>query len=127
MLTIKDVKARYYKGSLIPLQQTLDIKEGEVVTISIEVEEPEDRAARIERDREATKRSAGGWKGQYDDHEELIRMLYQARLDGSRKNTDFYHNWANSINTHDKTGEGQADKVPESQELEGTPRPTTEV
>ena len=83
MPTIKDVKARYFRGNLVPLQ-TLDIKEGEVVTISIEVKEPEDRAVRIERARKALREAAGGWKGQHDDHNELIREIYQARLDGSR-------------------------------------------
>ena len=36
-MLIKGVRARYSKGSLVPLQG-LDIKEGDVVTISIEVE-----------------------------------------------------------------------------------------
>ena len=83
-MLIKGVRARYSKGSLVPLQG-LNIKEGDVVTISIEVEEPEDRAARIERGREAMRRAAGGWKGQHDDHNELIREIYQARVDGSRQ------------------------------------------
>ena len=82
MPTIKDVKARYFRGNLVPLQ-TLDIKEGEVVTITIEVESQEDRATRIERGRKAMREAFGGWKGQHDDHNELIREIYQARLDGS--------------------------------------------
>ncbi len=123
MPTIKDVKARYYRGSLIPLQQTLDIKEGEVVTISIEVEEPEDRAARIERDREAMKGEAGGWTGQYDDHEELIRMLYQARRRGYEESYD----GPIVTSVGGKVEEGKVDKEPENQELEGDTRPPTEV
>ena len=84
MPTIKDVRARYFRGKLVPLQ-TLDIKDGEVVTISIEVDSQEDRAARIERARKALREAAGSWKGQHDDHNELIREIYQARLDGSRQ------------------------------------------
>ena len=84
MPIIKDVRARFHRGNLVPLQP-LEIKEGEVVIIRVEVETPEERAARVKRARETLKRTAGGWKGQHDDHNELIREIYQARLDGSRQ------------------------------------------
>ncbi len=84
MPIIKDVRAQYHRGKLVPLQP-LDIKEGEVVTIRVEVETPEEHAERVKRGREAMKRAAGGWKGQHDDPDELIREIYQARLDGSRQ------------------------------------------
>ena len=79
-MLIKGVRARYSKGSLVPLQG-LNIKEGDVVTISIEIEEAEDRAARIERGREAMRRAAGGWKGLVDT-DKLLKDIYEARAAG---------------------------------------------
>lgn len=40
---------------------------------------------------EALKRfyaAAGSWKGHHDDPDELIRMLYEARITGSRESPD---------------------------------------
>ena len=76
---IDDVKARYSKGVIIPLEP-LDIEEGASLCVSIEVESP---SARAQRGLKALRASAGGWKGTHDP-DELIRDIYQARLAGSR-------------------------------------------
>ena len=73
MPIIKDVRAQYHRGKLVPLQP-LDIKEGEVVT-------PEERAERVKRARETLKRTAGGWKGLVDT-DKLLKDIYEARSAG---------------------------------------------
>ncbi len=80
MPIIKDVRARFYRGKLVPLQP-LEIKEGEVVTIRVEVETPEERAERVKRARETLKRTAGGWKGLVDT-DKLLKDIYEARAAG---------------------------------------------
>ena len=52
--------------------------------MSVSIEE----APEPKRSREAILRSAGGWKGHHDDPEELIRMLYESRITGSREPPD---------------------------------------
>ena len=76
---IDDVKARYSKGAIVPLEP-LDIEEGASLCITIEVES---RSARARRGLKALRASAGGWKGTHDP-DELIRDIYLARLAGSR-------------------------------------------
>ena len=73
------VKARYRKGAIMPLEP-LDIEEGASLCISVEVES---KASRAERGLKALKAAAGGWKGSHNP-DELIRNIYEARLEGSR-------------------------------------------
>ena len=73
---IAKVKARYADGVLTPLEP-LDIDEGAEVTVSVE-----GPSARLE-SRTGILAAAGGWAGQ-GDWEEFIRMIYEARLTGSR-------------------------------------------
>ena len=68
------VRAVYKNGSLTPLGH-VDIEEGDVVSLTIEVEEKLSKEARIER----SKSAAGAWRGKHDS-EELKRKLRSPRL-----------------------------------------------
>ena len=72
------VKARYTNGKLTPLEP-IDLKEGEEVTVSID-DKPE---LSVEERIESLMAAAGGWEGLHDP-DEFKRMIYQARIDGSR-------------------------------------------
>ncbi len=74
---IVNVRARFSDGVLTPMEP-LDLAEGEEVTVSIEDAPPPDRTIR------ALRATAGAWKGSHDP-EELKRMLYEARVTGSRE------------------------------------------
>lgn len=74
----RKIRARYSNGTLTPLEP-VDLKEGEEVTLSIEDKPQLSKEERIER----FKAAAGGWKGLHDP-DEFKRMIYQARIDGSR-------------------------------------------
>ena len=63
----------------MPLEP-LDIEEGASLRVSVEVESP---ASRAERGLRALRAAAGGWKGTHNP-DELIRNIYEARLEGSR-------------------------------------------
>ena len=76
----KHFRARYSKGVLEPLE-AIDLEEGAEVSVSIE-ETPS-----RERKLEAFRRSAGSWKGN-SDPDELIRMIYESRITGSREPPD---------------------------------------
>lgn len=71
------IKARFSNGALVPLEP-LDLEEGDEVTVSIEHPLKRDRVAK------AFNASKGGWVGLHDP-EELKRMIYDARLTGSRQ------------------------------------------
>ena len=73
------VKARYSNGKLTPLEP-IDLVEGEEVMVSIDDRRELSDEERLER----FKAAAGGWKGLHDP-EEFKRMIYQARIDGSRQ------------------------------------------
>ena len=73
------VRARYRKGAIMPLEP-LNIEEGACLRVSVEVES---QASRAERGLKALRAAAGGWKGTHDP-DELIRNIYEARLEGSR-------------------------------------------
>ena len=74
---IMNVRARYSEGVLTPLEQ-LDLEEGAGVAVSVEDTPSPDRAARVLR------ATAGALKGRHDP-EELKRVIYEARLTGSRE------------------------------------------
>lgn len=76
------IKARYSNGTLTPLEP-LDLEEGAEVVISIDAISDNPSEERIK----TTLSAAGGWKGTRDP-DELIRILYQARLTGSREHVD---------------------------------------
>ena len=80
-MVTRHFRARYSKGVLEPLE-ALDLKEGEEVSLSIDEESSRNSGG------EALRRSAGGWKGHHDDPDELIRMLYESRITGSREPPD---------------------------------------
>ena len=80
---IDGVKARYSNGAIM-LLEPLDIEEGANLRVSIEVESP---ASRADRSRKALRAAAGGWKGSHDP-DELIRDIYEARLAGSRHESE---------------------------------------
>jgi len=73
------VRARYRRGAIMPLEP-LDIEEGASLLVSVEVES---RVSRAERGLKALRADAGGWKGSHNP-DELIRNIYEARLEGSR-------------------------------------------
>ena len=75
-------KARYSNGILTPLEP-LDLEDGAEVFISIDAPLDTPSEERVK----TTKSAAGGWKGSQDP-DRLIRMLYQARLTGSREHVD---------------------------------------
>ena len=79
---IANVKARYENGVLTPLEP-LDLEEGREVMVSIDLEPQFSNEERLQ----ITQSAAGGWKGSHDP-EELKRMLYEARLTGSREPVD---------------------------------------
>ena len=70
----RKIRARYSDGVLTPLVP-LDLSEGDVVTLTIEVEERLSKEERIER----SKSAAGAWRGKHDP-EELKRKLRSPRL-----------------------------------------------
>ena len=74
----RKIKARYSNGKLTPLEP-IDLKEGDEVTVSIEDKPQLSDEERLRR----FKAAAGGWVGRHDP-EEFKRMIYQARIDGSR-------------------------------------------
>lgn len=69
------IRARFTRGVLEPLEK-VDLPEGKVVTVTI-LDVPS------EKDVEAFRRSAGGWKGSVDA-EALIRNIYADRLISTR-------------------------------------------
>ena len=69
-----NVRAVYRDGSLTPLNY-VDIEEGDVVSLTIEVES---KLSKEER-RKISMSAAGAWKGQHDP-EELKRVLNSPRL-----------------------------------------------
>ena len=79
MKMIANVKARFSNGVLMPLEP-LDLEEGREVMVSIDADPQLSDEERLK----ITKSAAGGWKGGQDP-EELKRMLYEARLTGSRE------------------------------------------
>lgn len=74
----KNIKAIFSNGKLTPLEP-IDLQEGAEVTVSID-DAPQLSA---EERRERFKAAAGGWEGLHDP-DEFKRMIYQARIDGSR-------------------------------------------
>ena len=79
MKMIANVRARFSNGVLMPLEP-LDLEEGREVMVSIDADPQLSDEERLK----ITKSAAGGWKGSQDP-EELKRMLYEARLTGSRE------------------------------------------
>lgn len=71
----KTIRARVTRGVLEPLE-TVDLPEGREVTITI-------LDAPTERDVEASRRAAGGWKGLIDA-DALIRDIYADRMLSTR-------------------------------------------
>ena len=81
-MTTRSVRARYRNGVLEPIDP-INLIEEQVVLLTFD-----DQTARRTTDTNEFLKSAGGWAGQFDDHEQLIRELYQARIDGSREPPD---------------------------------------
>ena len=80
-MMIASIKARYANGVLTPLEP-LDLEEGAEVTVSIDT-----KRLSLEERIKITMSSAGGWAGSHDP-EELKRMIYEARITGSRDPVD---------------------------------------
>ena len=77
-MTIRSVRARYRNGVLEPLD-TLELAEDQEVLLTLD-DQP-DRAPDVEE----FKQAAGAWADMFEDPEQFIRDLYQARIDGSRQ------------------------------------------
>ena len=77
-----NIRAVYKNGSLTPLGH-VDIEDGDVVTLTIEVEDKLSKEERIK----IMKSAAGAWKGKHDP-EELKSMIYASRIAGSREVPD---------------------------------------
>ena len=73
---IEAIRAKYEDGVLKPSER-LDVKDGAEVFVSVSVPgvSPEDI--------EASKSTAGVWKGKFDAIQ-VIREIYEDRLDGTR-------------------------------------------
>ena len=76
-MTIRSVRARYRNGVLEPLD-ALDLAEDQEVLLTL------DDQRWPASDKEGLSKSAGVWAGQFDDYKQLIRDIYQARIDGTR-------------------------------------------
>ena len=92
-MALRRVKARYTNGVLEP-EEPLGLEEGVEVEVTVDehvhaTEEAEDaalgRAIEDGLTTEQLRSLAGAWKGHFDDPDELIRMLYEARVEGSRE------------------------------------------
>ena len=77
---LKTIKAKYSNGVIEPLEK-LDLEEGAELLVQIQEEKNSEDAL------EALKASAGGWVGLHDP-DELKRMIYEARIAGSREPPD---------------------------------------
>jgi predicted DNA-binding antitoxin AbrB/MazE fold protein len=75
---MKRIKAIYSDGTLKPLEP-IDLKEGDEVIVSIDDTPQLSAEERLEK----LKAAAGGWEGLHDP-DEFKRIIYQARIDGSR-------------------------------------------
>ena len=73
---ILHVRARYSKGVLTPLEP-LELEEGAEVDVSL------DRASRPPESRDAILAASGGWSD-LGDWDAFKRIIYEARLTGSR-------------------------------------------
>ena len=88
------VRAKYENGVLTPLEP-LDLAEGAEVMVSVEdapagvigKESIDDHRQSFEERIKTTQSAAGGWKGSLDP-DELKRMIYEARIAGSREPVD---------------------------------------
>ena len=82
-MVLKRIKARYTNGVLEP-EEPLGLEEGCEVEVTVEEASSLTQEERLERMRSA----AGSWKGHFGDPDELLRMLYEARITGSREPPD---------------------------------------
>ena len=76
-LEVGKVMANYSKGVLVP-QERFELEEGKEVVVSVGETASEDGAVK------SLKEAAGGWIGMHDP-EQLKRMIYEARINGSRQ------------------------------------------
>lgn len=74
---LRTIRAKFTGGVLKPIER-LDLEEGMEVTVSIEDSVLSDEVTR------ALRATAGAWKGKHNP-DELKRMLYEARIAGSRQ------------------------------------------
>ena len=77
-MTIRSVRARYRNGVLEPLED-IELAEDQEVLLTL------DEQALPVADDEAFRNAAGGWADLFDDFDQLIRDIYQSRIDGSRE------------------------------------------
>ena len=74
---VKKVRARYSEGSLTPLAP-LDLSEGEVVTLTVEVDSQVSKEER----RKKSMATAGAWADNSEYWENFKEYLYEARSRG---------------------------------------------
>lgn len=74
---MRKIKAKYSKGVFVP-HERLDLKEGVEVVVSVGEFASPDSAV------EWLRASAGGWIGMHDPTQ-FKRMIYEARIAGSRQ------------------------------------------
>ena len=95
-MVLRRIKARYTHG-VLELEQPLGLEEGADIEVFVDEQvhategegesapaSAAEEGASRERVTEAFRAAAGGWKGN-SDPDELIRMLYEARITGSRE------------------------------------------
>lgn len=76
-MTIRSVRACYRDG-VLQLLEDVNLSEDQEVLLTIE-EQPESPP-----DGEGFRRVAGAWADMFEDPEQYIQDLYQARIDGTR-------------------------------------------
>ena len=76
-MVVRSVRALFSGGVFEPLED-VDLADDQEVLLTVD-DKPSPK-----RDPEAMRAGAGGWVGQHDP-EELKRMLYEARITGSRE------------------------------------------
>lgn len=80
-MVLRSVRARFSGGVSEPLED-VDLADDQEVLLMVD-DKPSSKG-----DPEAMRADAGGWVGPFDDHNELIQMLYEARITGSREPPD---------------------------------------
>jgi predicted DNA-binding antitoxin AbrB/MazE fold protein len=76
---VKKIRARYSDGVLTPLGM-LDLPEGEVVTLTVEVESQLSKEERLKK----MKSAAGAWADDSEYWDEMKQIIYESRITGSR-------------------------------------------
>ncbi|MYD54837.1 MAG: DUF104 domain-containing protein [Chloroflexi bacterium] len=76
-MATRSVRARYRNGVLEPLE-AVDLSEDQEVLLTLDDEQ------QAPSDQDSLSKSAGVWADMFEDPEQFIKDVYQARIDGTR-------------------------------------------